>query len=186
MDDSKIVDLYWQRSELAISETAKKYDHYCNQIAFNILSNKEDSKECVNDTYLRAWNSIPENRPTLLSSFLGKITRNLAFNTYKSKRTQKRGGGELELILDELEEIIPSVQSVEDEIEVGELTVFINSFLKSLNKENRVIFVHRYWYSYSISDIAKCYNISESKIKSILFRCRNKLKSHLEREGVRI
>ncbi len=181
MKDNQIVDLFWKRSELAISETARKYGNYCKCIALNILFNKEDAEECVNDTYLMAWNSMPENRPSLLSSYLGKITRNLAFNKYKFLKTKKRGGGEMELVLHELEDCISSGNSVEETVEADLLAKAINDFLKTLNKEMRTVFVLRYWHTYSISFISTEMGMSESKVKSILFRCRNNLKTYLDK-----
>lgn len=184
MDDNQIIDLYWERSEFAINETSKKYGRYCNQIAINILANHEDTEECVNDTYLRAWNSMPENRPLFLSSFLGKITRNLALNKYKRRKADKRGGGEVELILHELEECITSDNSIEDTLETDRLAKIISNFLRTLNTDNMTVFVRRYWYSDSITLISKQFGISESKVKSILFRCRAKLKTYLESEDI--
>ncbi len=184
MDDNQIVDLYWVRSESAITESSKKYSRYCRSIAMNILANTEDAEECVNDTFLKAWNSMPQNRPALLSSYLGRITRNLALNIYKKRKAEKRGGGEMELILNELEDCLSSKSSVEDELEMDQIGKLISRFLRKLPEESRTVFVRRYWYSDSIASIAAQYGMSESKVKSILFRCRNKLKLFLESEGV--
>lgn len=184
MNDNQIVELFWERSELAISETAGKYGNYCHRIALNILANHEDAEECVNDTYLKAWNSMPQNRPSLLSAYLGKITRNLAFNKYKHRRTQKRGGGEIELVLHELEDCLASKNNVEDTLETDELAKAISDFLRTLNKDMMTVFVMRYWYSDSISSISSRMGMSESKVKSILFRCRGKLKAYLESEDI--
>jgi RNA polymerase sigma-70 factor (ECF subfamily) len=181
-----ILDLYWARSESAISETALKYGRYCAQIAMNILQNSEDTGECVNDTYLNAWNAIPPQRPIIFSSFLGKITRNLSLNKYKEQRAKKRGGHEIALVLDELEDCIPSGCAVEAEYEAGVIAKAIDSFLFSIDAESRIIFVRRYWYADTIIEIASRFKISESKVKSTLFRTRNKLKIHLEKEGVTI
>ena len=184
MDDIKIIDLYWERSESAIDETALKYGNYCTKIAMNILQNREDSEECVNDTYLKVWDAIPPQRPTKLSAFLGRITRNLSFNRYTARSTQKRGGTDIELLLSELEECIPSVSSVEADYEAGQTARIIDAFLASAKPGNRIIFVRRYWYADSITEIASHFDMSESKVKSILFRTRNKLKDYLEKEGV--
>ena len=184
MDDDMILNMYWVRCESAIDETAKKYGNYCAVIAKNILNNNEDSEECVNDTYLKTWESIPPQRPLLFRSFLGKITRNLALNKYKELRTQKRGGGEVALLFSELEDCIPSSSNVELECEAGIVIDAINKCLMSMNDENRTVFVRRYWYADSIGAIASRCQMSESKVKSMLFRTRNILKNHLENEGV--
>ena len=186
MDDNMIIDLYWARSESAINETALKYGNYCLKIAMNILQNQEDSDECVNDTYLRAWNAIPPQRPTIFPSFLGKITRNLSLNKYRKQRTKKRGGYEVALLLDELEDCIPSGRSVEAEYEAGVIAKTIDSFLYSIDAESRIVFVRRYWYVDSIRSIAARFQMNESKVKSMLFRTRNKLKIYLEKEGMTI
>ena len=150
----------------------------------NILQSREDSEECVNDTYLKTWDAIPPQRPEKLSAFLGRITRNLSFNKYKARNTQKRGGAEMELLLSELEDCISSDRSVETEFEAGQLAKLIDSFLSSSKPENRIIFVRRYWYADSIAAISERFGMSESKVKSSLLRTRNKLKDHLEKEGV--
>ena len=129
MDDSKIVELYLERSENAIAETSKKYTRYCHSISFNILHNSQDAEECVNDTYLRAWNAIPPNQPNQLSTFLGKITRNLSFNRYKQYSAEKRGFGQAELALSELEDCIPAKTDVEQASNEKELVEAINKFL---------------------------------------------------------
>ena len=179
-----IIDLYLERSESAINETALKYGNYCSKIAMNILHNKEDSEECVNDTYLKTWDSIPPQQPTKFSAFLGRITRNLSFNKYKARNTQKRGGSDMELLLSELEDCIPSESSVEMEYEAGQTAKIIDRFLTASTPENRILFVRRYWYTDSIADIAERFSMSESKVKSSLLRTRNKLKDYLEKEGV--
>ena len=186
MDDNMILDLYWARSESAISETAQKYGGYCRKIAMNILQNSEDTGECVNDTYLRAWNTIPPQRPTVFSSFLGKIIRNLSLNKYREQRAKKRGGYEVALLLDELEDCIPSGDSVEAEYEAGVIAKTIDRFLYSIDSEGRIIFVRRYWHVDSIRSIAAHFQMSESKVKSMLFRTRNKLRIYLEKEGITI
>ncbi|QOX65371.1 RNA polymerase sigma factor [Anoxybacterium hadale] len=184
MDDEKIIELYYARSETAIHETAQKYGTYCTRIAMNILENKEDSDECVSDAYLKTWNAIPPQRPVVFRSFLGRITRNLSLNRYKEQHRQKRGGNEVHLLLSELEGCLPSESSVESEYEMGSIAKHLDSFLYSIDTEQRILFVRRYWYVDSISSIARRFDISESKVKSTLFRIRNRLRAYLEKEGV--
>ena len=185
MEDNEIIELYWNRNERAILETDKKYRKYCNSIAHNILQNNEDEIECINDTYYKTWNSIPTARPNIFKLFLGKITRQLAINKYEKARAKKRYSG-LELVLDELEECIPSNQNIEKEIEFEELTQFINDFLDSISDKNRKIFIDRYWYMYSIKEISKNNNIKDNNTKVILHRTRKDLKEYLEKRGVSI
>lgn len=184
MEDGQIIDLYWARSEAAISETTSKYSQYCHFIAFNILQNNEDAEECVNDTYLRAWSVMPPQRPNRLRTFLGKITRNLSLNKYETYTAGKRGFGQVPLALDELQDCIPATGSVEQAIEDAALVEIINRFLAALPTDTRKIFVRRYWYLSSIKEIAGAYRFSESKVKMILMRARNELKQTLEKEGV--
>ena len=184
MDDKRIIELYQKRSETAISETANKYGKYCYYIAYHILYSEEDSEECVNDTYLRAWEAIPPQCPEKLSTFLGKITRNLALNRYKYYLRQKRGNGKTELVIDELNECIPASNNTEESVDEILLVELLNQFLYSLPKQKRIIFLRRYWYMSSIQEIAKDYGFSESKVKMILLRTRNKLKQVLEKEGI--
>ena len=186
MDDTAILDLYWERSESAISETAKHYGSFCSAIAMNILQNKEDAEECVNDTYLKAWNAIPPQRPSVFSSFLGRITRNLSLDRYKARKTQKRSGDETALLLSELDECIRSGSNVEDEAESEAVAKMIDEFLSRIEKNDRLFFVRRYWYADSIAAIAARFAVGESKVKTSLFRTRNKLKNYLESEGVTI
>lgn len=184
MDDRQIVALYWERSEKAISETSKKYGKYCSYIAYNILHNYEDSEECVNDTYMRAWDAMPPQRPNRLSAFLGKITRNLSLNRLEKYTAQKRGAGQAALALEELEECIPAFGHVEQIVDDIVLAEIINSFLAALTPETRKFFVRRYWYLSPVREIARDYAVSESKVKMILMRTRNKLKKVLEKEGI--
>ena len=178
MEDREIVDLYWQRSDLAISETDKKYGRYCRTIAMNICGTKEDADECVNDTWFRAWNRMPSERPTVLSAFLGCITRNLAINTIKAKNRIKRGGGEASLALEELSECISDGKSEK------ELEKLIGRFTADLKETDRMIFVLRYWYLVPVADIAMKLQCSQGKVKSSLFRTRQKLKEALQEEGL--
>ncbi|MBR2622327.1 MAG: RNA polymerase sigma factor [Clostridia bacterium] len=183
MDDQKIVDLYWERSESAIKETQKKYGRYCHSIAYAILHSNEDAEECVNDTYLRAWGAIPPAKPSRLATFLGKITRNLALDRYDSAHAQKRHTA-TELVLDELSECIPDADSTLDLTDKIALGDAINSFLEGLPVKTRQIFMRRYWYLSSIKDIARDVDMSESAVKVSLMRTRNIFKAHLEKEGI--
>ena len=183
MDDELIVQLYWDRSENAISETDRKYGAYCNSIAYGILQSKEDAEESVNDTYMDAWNSMPPHRPSILSTFLGKITRRISIDRWRTMNRIKRGGGEVTLALEELEQCIAGGQSPEREIEKRELAEAINRFLDLLPAEQRRVFLARYWYMDSIQQIADHFRFSQSKVMSMLFRTRNKLRRHLEKEG---
>ena len=184
MDDGQIIDLYWERSEKAIKETAKKYGKYCSYIAYNILHNYEDCEECVNDTYMKAWNAMPPQRPNRLRTFLGKITRNLALNRYEKCSAQKRGTGQIPLVLEELQECIPEPGHGERILDDMALAEAINKFLAGLPGETREIFVRRYWYLSQVKEIASEYAVSESKVKMILMRTRNRLKEALEKEGI--
>ncbi len=186
MEDREIVDLYWERSESAIHESDKKYGKYCYYIANNILKNSEDSEECVNDTYIKAWNSIPPKRPEKLSVFLGKITRNLALDVLDKLSAKKRDRTQIAVVLDELQGCIPSPVSIEKEVDNSELTENLNAFLRTLSEENRKIFLQRYWYLMSVKDIAKENDFTESKVKMSLMRTRENLKIFLEKEGVQI
>lgn len=183
MEDNEIIDLYWQRNEQAIEETAGKYGAYFLKISLNILENISDSEENVNDTYLHAWSSIPPHRPNSLKAFLARIARNLALNRYKSAHTQKRHASEFAVSLDELDICTPSEITVEDEVSIAQLSKSISDFLYQQRTDVRNIFVCRYFYCDSIEDIAIRFGYSHSKIKSILMRARTKLKSYLKKEG---
>lgn len=184
MEDSDIVELYWMRSEQAISETEVKYGSYCNKIAFNICGSKQDSEECVSDTWFSAWNQMPTKRPKFLSPFLGAICRNIAINRTKRNMAEKRGNGQVELALSELEECIADDCSVEREIELNELKSGINSFVKILKESDREIFIARYWHMSPIAEIAEKSGFTESNIKVRLHRIRLKLKKYLKEEGL--
>lgn len=184
MEDTAIIDLYWQRNDNAIRETATKYGHYCQRIAYNILSDKRDTEEVVNDTYLHAWNSIPPHRPRALSAFLGKITRNLSLSCYRRLYAQRRGGGTVDVALDELDECVPSSANVEAAAEFAEISEAINAFLKQLQEVERNIFVSRYWFFASIGEICKSSGYSKSKVESMLHRTRLKLNTYLKKEGL--
>lgn len=164
MDDSTIVQMYWDRNEKAIPATSEKYGSYCLSIARNILGNHEDAEECVNDTYLNTWNSIPTNRPKMLSTYLGKIVRNLSFNLYRKNRAEKRGAGQIAEVLDELSELIADPNGPEEAWDCKYLRETINTFLSELPAEKRRIFVSRYWYADSVKDIAKRSGMTESNV----------------------
>ena len=186
MNDKDIVQLYLDRDQRALSVTAKKYGNYCISIAKNILCNNEDAEECVNDTYLSTWNAIPPTIPTILSAFLGKITRNLAFNKYKHNHAMKRGNGEIAIVLDELAECVSGLDDVEQEIERRELVETINSFLNTLAPKKRNIFICRYWYSDSVTSIARRYQMTESNVSTTLSRLRPELKEYLLERGYKL
>lgn len=183
MEDQKIIDLYWQRSEQAIQETDSKYGGYCYCIAYNILANREDSEESVSDTYLAAWRAIPPKRPGILQAFLGKITRHLSIDRWRRRTAEKRGGGEIVLALEELEDCLSDGLSAEDAVQKKELTVFINRFLDALPETERNVFLCRYWYVDAVQDIADAFGFSVGKVNSMLFRTRQKLRRALEKEG---
>ena len=183
MDDNRIVDLYWKRSEQAITETSMKYGKYCYAIAYNILYNNEDSEESVNDTYLAAWNSMPPKRPNILSAFLGKITRYISIDRWKNRMALKRGGGEIPLVLEELEQCVSTKVSIEEEYLKKELLKRINLFLADLPETERKVFMYRYWNLDSIEKISKRFGFSTNKVTSMLYRIRKKLQKFLEKEG---
>ena len=182
LEDSKIIDLFFERSEQAIDELSRKYGPAVKKTAANILNDRLDVEECVNDTYLRTWDSIPPQSPNPLVSYGCKIARNLAINRYHANRAEKRNRG-FDLILDEMEECIPSGVNVETELEAKELSVAINSFLYSLNDEDRFLFIRRYWYADSVSDLSAMTGGSPNRVSLRLFRVREKLKKRLIKEG---
>ena len=183
MEDERIVELYWERNGSAITETAEKYGKYLHSISYQILHNAEDAEECVNDTYNDAWQSMPPHRPSVLSTFLGKITRRISIDLWRKYSAEKRGGGTASLVLDELEDCVSGSEDVVTEVERLELQKKLNDFLLSLSKLERQVFMCRYWYMDTISDIAKHFACSESKIKSMLYRTRKKLGTMLKKEG---
>lgn len=183
MEDSEIVALYWARNPGAIEATAGKYGGYCKTIAQNITGSAEDAEECVNDAYLRAWNSIPPRRPENLSAYLGKLVRHLSFDRWRSAKAAKRGGGEMEPVLDELAECIPGGGSVEGEVDRRELLRYIDGFLDGLPREKRRIFLCRYWSALPVSEIAKRFGRTEGSVSVLLSRTRNQLKRYLTERG---
>lgn len=183
MTDERIIQMLFQRKEDALDIVSKKYGAYCYKIANSILKNREDSEECLNDTWLEIWKSIPPAQPVHFNLYLAKIVRNLSFNRYKAKHTKKRGCGEIALILDELEECIAGQSEVEEEYIAKELHNSINQFAYSLSKRDCNVFVRRYFFAESIQDISNRYRISENNVSVILNRCRQKLKTYLKKEG---
>ena len=186
MKDNEIIELYWNRDEAAIAATAESYGNYCYSIAYNILQSPEDAQECVNDTYWKAWLSIPPQRPNRLATYLGKITRNLSLDRLKRLNAQKRGKGQAELALQELEGCIPTANGLDQIVDEIVLTNAINRFLRQQPRLERNIFVGRYWHLYSIADLAQAYGMRESKVASLLLRMRNRLKTYLEKEGISV
>ncbi len=185
MDDTQIVDLYWARSHMAIQASSQKYGGLCQSIAMNILGDRRDAEECVNDTWLGAWNAMPPQRPLRLGAFLGAITRNLACGAYRSQRTEKRGGGQLPLVLDELSECLPGrtgdpVRAAEE----GELAQAVSDLLRRLTERDQAVFLRRYWYAQSVEEIADACRVPAGTVKASLFRTRKKLRRHLEKEGI--
>ena len=183
MEDEKIVQLYWDRNEKAIEESSTKYGTYCRNIARNILQNEEDADECVNDTWLNAWNAMPPHKPSVLSAFLGKLTRNLSFDRYRNLHREKRGGHNIDLVLDELEELVSGQDDPERKWLEKELKESINQFLQSMPEEKRNLFILRYWHAMDISEIAKRTGLSSNRISVNLNRIRCKLKAFLIERG---
>ena len=183
MEDQAIIDLYWQRDQEAIPETSVKYGKLCYQIAWNILSCHEDAEESVSDTWLTAWHQMPPQRPSILSAFLSKITRSLSIDRWRADHAQKRGGGQIPLALDELADCADGRESVEQLCESKELLQTYRRFLDSLPEADRYIFLRRYFFLDPISDIARRTGFSQSKVTSLLYRTRLKLKRQLEQEG---
>lgn len=188
MEDGTIIDLYWQRSDRAIDETGKKYGKYCYKISYNILANREDCEECINDTYVKLWNILPPQTPNSFSAFIAKIVRNISLNLYRFYRADKRGSGEVALLLDELAECVTDGSTLEGEIEKKHeqesISKALNEFLRTLDMEVRNIFIRRYFHAESIKELSTNYSMTESRIKSLLFRNRKKLKVFLEKEGI--
>lgn len=181
MDDEAILRLYWQRNQDAILETEQKYGTFCRRLAGNLLP-REDAEECVSDVYQRAWNAIPPQRPQNFRAWLGRITRNLAINRWQENHAAKRGGG-MEVLLGELTDCIPSPETPEQVLEGQALTAFLDTWLAALQKEDRVLFVRRYWYGDGIQELAKVRGVPAAKLTKRLYTLRQKLKAALEKEG---
>ena len=186
MRDTEIVELYFQREQQAIAQTDMKYGKYCHVIAWNILLNREDCEECVNDAYMDTWNAIPPVRPFSLKAFVGRLTRNNAINRLEKNTAGKRGGGEIFLCLDELAECVSGRDELTALEERRHVTDCLNAFLKSLDTEQRKVFVRRYWYGSSVKEIAQAYSMGESRVKVMLMRLRGRLREYLEKEGVQV
>lgn len=183
MEDHEIIGLYWERSEKALTETARKYTQYCRAIAGNILENWQDVEECLNDTWLAAWESIPPQRPARLNIYLGRITRNLALNRRKAQSAQKRGGGHLDTVLDELRQCV-SEEDMEQQLEEMMLRDAVDDFLRRQTPRNRAIFLRRYWAMERVEDIARDLGLRRGQTATILYRMRKELKKHLEKEEI--
>ena len=183
MEDERILDLYWQRDEAAIRETERKYGRYLTKIAYGILANAEDSQESLSDAYLGAWNSIPPHHPSVLSAYLAKIVRRCSIDIFRRRHRAKRLGGEYTLSLDELEDCVTADDPTAETVELGELARTIGDYLRSLDRDARTTFIGRYFFLDSIRDIAACHHMSESKVKSLLFRTRKGLREYLIKEG---
>jgi RNA polymerase sigma-70 factor (ECF subfamily) len=186
MEDDQIVFLYWERDETAIAETEKKYGNYLSKIAYRILADQEDTKESVNDTYWKAWNSMPPHKPNVLSTYLGKITRQTAIDLFRKRNSDKRRASEYAVSLSELEDCISTGDVTEQSVDVHLLAESISRFLRGLSPEAGNIFVMRYYFLDPIQEIAAHYGMSQSKVKSMLHRTRIALKNHLEQEGFAI
>lgn len=185
MEDKEIVALYHARSEDAIMQTAAKYGRYCHAIAFRILQSDADAEECVSDTYLRAWNAIPPHCPQSLQTFLGRITRNLSLSLLEKRSADKRGGGQLPLVLEELAECLPD-RAQEAQSETACIREALERFLSGLSKETRVIFVRRYWHMQSAAEIALALGTTPNRVNVTLHRTRKKLQTYLKQEGITV
>lgn len=184
MEDQAIIELYFKRSEQALAESDLKYGHYCGKIALNILRNREDAEECVSDTWFRAWNAIPPERPNILKAFFGRITRNLSLNRLELLHADKRGGGESNVLLDELAECVADAGAAEWSADRAVITDVLNRFLEGLPETNRIVFVRRYWYMETVAEIARELSCGESRVKMMLMRGRRELAKQLKEEGI--
>lgn len=185
MDDAQIISLFWKRDESAIDQVRQQYGTLCRRIAFNLLGDRQDAEECENDVYMAAWNAIPPARPRSLAAWLGRIARNIALNRFDQRSAAKRGGGEAPLLLSELEEVTGS-SSVEETLDSKETAALIERFLRQESKENRLLFLRRYWYGDPLWALAKQFGCSESAVKTRLFRQRERLRGFLQKEGVSV
>lgn len=186
MEDEKLIALYWDRSNQAVRETADKYGSYLNDISIHILRGEGDAADCVNDTYLAVWNSIPPERPGMFKSWIGRIARGISFDHYCREHAGKRGGHEMDMLLLELSDCIPCPVRGQEESSNAEIAEILNLFLKEMKKENRMIFLRRYWYGNSIGEIAERFSMKESRVRSSLYRSREALRVYLEREVIRL
>lgn len=182
MDD--ITQMFWNKEEEAVAKAMESYAHYCHKIALNILDNREDSEECVNEAFLKAWESIPPNKPESFAGYIGKLTRNFAIDLYRKKQSEKRGGGQVPLVLEELSECVGGGKDIDENLRYKELTAALNEFLKALPKLKRNICVMRYSRLEPVSDIAEKLGVKESYVLTTLSRTRKKLKQYLEKRGL--
>ena len=183
MDDSQVVELFWKRDERAVEEAASRHGGLCRSLALHVLGDRQDAEECVNDALLAAWNSIPPQRPEKLAAYLARLTRNLALRRRRDESRIKRGGTQSELAFEELDECLPGRENVESAFERSELNAAIERFLRSLPRTERRLFLCRYWYFDSITELSGIFGFSESKVKSMLWRSRGKLRRCLEKKG---
>ena len=183
MKDAEIVELYWQRDENAIRQTAEKYEAYLSKIAYNIVSDAEDSRECVNDTYLAAWNSMPEQRPNVLSTYLGKLARQISIDRLRRKTSRKRSASEYALSLSELEDCFADRSTPETALDARLLDAAINAFVRALPEDARRVFIGRYYFFDPVKTVASYCGISEANVKTTLYRTRQKLKKYLVEAG---
>lgn len=183
-DDDQIVNMYWERNEYAVTATKARYEHYLMKIAMNILYSREDSEEKVNDTYFRAWNAMPPERPAVLRIFLGRITRRLSIDMYRKKHSLKRIPSDYMISLEELDRDIGGAGSPEIQITADELMEAVEDFLKKESEQARVLFIGRYYYCDSVKDLMKYYQMSGSAVKSLLYRTRKRLAVYLRKEGL--
>jgi len=186
INDQQLLVLFWNREEEALDITMQKYGRILYKVAHNILHNGQDAEECVNDTLMQAWKTIPPKQPEFLSAYLAKITRNFSLQRWRKAGTAKRGGGQGSLILDELKETVPHPNSAEQSFENTQVLRSINMFLGKMDADSRIVFVRRYFFGDSVQDICARFGAGQSKIKSMLFRARQKLRIHLEQEGIAI
>lgn len=183
MNDQSIIELFFLRSEAAINETDKKYHDYCSKIGINILNDRQDTEECINDCYFSVWNHIPPNKPDNFRAFIGRIMRNISLSLYRKKKAGKRSNGNMDMLLSELDTCIPSYDTLWDSVNLKLLGKSIDSFLDTRNEIERNIFIKRYYFCLSIKEIAAECSLSVANVKVILYRIRAKLKTHLEKEG---
>lgn len=186
LGDEQIIDLYFDREERAITETDKKYGAYLHTVAYNILANEQDAEECLQDTYLRVWNAVPPERPRVLCAFLAKVTRNLALHRYEMERRKKRVPGASCLPLEEVAEFLPSASRLDAELQSATVMKVINTYLKSTTKRRAYIFISRYFFSLSVTQIAERLSCSQSLVRRELEVCRRQLREILEREGITV
>ena len=186
IDDEKIIELFFERSEQGIRELDMKYGKICHNLSYNIVNSRQDAEECVNDTWLHAWNAMPPQRPSILSAFFGKLARNLSLDRWRRNRAAKRGGSQVELALHELGDCLPAPSGPEQALDEKETGRVISQFLRSQPELDRALFIRRYWHLESIAALAQSFHLRESQVKSRLFRTRQRLKAALEQEGIAV